>query len=523
MPKNLVDLSVSAPGFYGLNKQSSGELLPPNWATEAMNCVIDSSGRIAARKGYKNTHTTAISGSPDVRSIHEYIDGSGNTLIILAAGNAIYKVDGTSLTDISGTITTPTADNWHFVNFNGNCIGFQYNHAPIVITSVAGSFANITLSGTQQPTTNADNVTAAFGRLWTIDGTDLKYSDALIYGAWNGVFDLSTVWLSGMDKGVVVTEFNGHLVIFGERSIVVYNNPWDPSGSGTLDTTQMSLVENISGIGCISRDTVQHVGNDVVFLSSTGLRSLGRTIQEKSMPLRDLSKNNKDYLITALASLSLNNDAKGSYNQREGLYLLSIPNTVASTGIVLCFDMRSFLQDGSARVTEWDTYFPAMCTSINSVTYVGTAGWVSTYTGYRDNALSDGTGGSSFRMTYEGPWSDMSKEGRDVSSMLKIPKKIGLILYGLSDVTVSVKWAYDFNDSFSSRNITIPTSGSLAEFGIAEFGIAEFGGGAGYHKVNSSMSRTGRVIKFGLNVDVSGLEIALQQINIQAKIGKMVV
>ena len=96
MPKNLVDLSVSAPGFFGLNKQSSGELLPPNWATEAMNCVVDVSGRVAARKGTRHTHDTAISATPDVKTIHEYIDGSGNSLIILTAGNAIYKVSGTS-------------------------------------------------------------------------------------------------------------------------------------------------------------------------------------------------------------------------------------------------------------------------------------------------------------------------------------------------------------------------------------------------------------------------------------------
>ena len=53
----------------------------------------------------------------------------------------------------------------------------------------------------------------------------------------------------------------------------------------------MILADTVEGVGCIARDSVQHTGTDILFLSDSGVRSFGRTIQEKSMPMRDISKN----------------------------------------------------------------------------------------------------------------------------------------------------------------------------------------------------------------------------------------
>ncbi len=515
-----IPLNISAPGFMGLNTERKGGILPHTWCTRGDNCVIDKSGRVAARKGSRRTNTTTITSSPLVKSIHEYIDGNGNNIVICSAGNKIYSRTATTLTDISGTITLPTADNWNFVNYNKVCVGFQSGHSPIVLTTTGGIFADITLTGTQQPTSSTDNITAAYGRLWAIDGTDLKYSDSLTYTAWNNIFDLSTVWLSGMDEGVAVAEFNGQLIIFGKKSIIIYNNPWSPTGTGTLDTSLMTLVESIKGIGCIARDSIQHIGNDILFLSHTGVRSLSRTIQEKSMPLRDLSKNNKGELLIDVGGVVSLSDIKSAYNQAEGFYLLSLPNINNNTGITYYFDLRQILPDGSAKMMKWDTYFTAMSTDISNITFLGTAGYLNEYTNYKDNILSDGTGGSSYPLLYESPWTIIQE---DFQNYLKIPKRAGLILYGTSSTSIVFKWAFDFLDIFTSRSITIPISGALSEFGISEYGIGEFGGGGNYTNVTTNMSKSGRVIKFGIQLTVSGTEIAIQQISIQTKLGKMVI
>ena len=50
--KQLVSSSIAAPGFYGLNTQESSITLSSGYALQADNCVIDSEGRLGARKGY---------------------------------------------------------------------------------------------------------------------------------------------------------------------------------------------------------------------------------------------------------------------------------------------------------------------------------------------------------------------------------------------------------------------------------------------------------------------------------------
>ena len=63
----------------------------------------------------------------------------------------------------------------------------------------------------------------------------------------------------------------------------------------------MAVEDVIDGVGCISRDTVQDLGSDILFLSDTGVRSLGRVIQEKSAPMRDISRNVRDQLLNEVS------------------------------------------------------------------------------------------------------------------------------------------------------------------------------------------------------------------------------
>lgn len=529
MPQNLVPVRLSVPGSLGLNTQRKADLLPAQWATVAENCVFDDSGRLASRKGTQRINTTAVSGSPNVRAFHEYIDATGASIQIFAAGNKIYKVNGSSLVEITGTITTPTADKWKFVNFNGKCVGIQPSHAPIVLATTGGSFADIALTGTQQPTTSTSEILAAFGRLWVLDGTDLKYSDSLAETAWNGVFDLSTVWLSGMDVGVALAEFNGYLIVFGKNSIVVYSNPWVPTGGGGIDTSTMELIENLGGVGCLARDSVQPVGKDLVFLSYQGVRSLGRTIQEKSMPITVVSENVNDELVRlALGETPV--DISSAFSTSDRAYILSFP----TNNITYYIDMRSPLPDGSYRVTTWDTSFACMGVTQTKDVYFGKAGYLTKYTGYLDDVLSDGTGGSPYTMDFVSGWSDLSDINPQLSSLSKIPKKADFLILGGSGQTATLKWAYDFQDSFTLFLKDLPSSSS-AEWGLAEWGPQyvtgledpeslpndEWSGGLIFNHVKAPMSRKGLVLKLGFSVSINGDAVALQLLDFLLKIGRM--
>ena len=513
MPKNLIPTSVSAPAFYGLNSQRKADILPFQWATKAENCVIDDSGRIASRKGYKRANATVISASPDVKSVFEYIDSLGSTLTICAAGNKIYKLVGTTLTDITGTITTPTADNWKFANFNGKCVGFQDNHSPIVLSTIGGTFTNISVASGSAA---SNDVLAAFGRLWILDGSSLKYSALLDETHWStgaGSFDLSTVWMNGMDEPVALSEFNGHLIVFGRQSIAIWNNPWVPTGTGATDVANnMSLVENIGGVGCIARDSVQHIGTDILFLSSQGVRSLGRTIQEKSMPVNDISKNVNDDL-NRLAAVEITDDIKSAYVKNDGFYIVTLP----TAGVTYYFDLRSPLQDGSFKATQWDLSFDSLYVSSSDDLYAGNAGYLNRYEGYLDAVSSDGTGGTAYEMTYESGWNDL---GQQVAPMNKLPKKISTLMLGGAGQSIAIKWAFDYEDTFNSFSKTIP-SDDVAEWNIAEYNIGEYSGGLVYNRIKAPMSKSGQVIKFGINITINGAAVAIQQIDMYSKIGRM--
>ena len=141
----LYPLSIQAPGHFGLNKQRAEQSLGLEWATEATNCIVDDGGRLAARKGWSAVTTSAISGTPNIEALGEYIDIAGASTILSAAANKIYS-GTTTLTERTGTITTPTDDNWKFMNHNNKIYGFQGGHTPILGTG--GAFIDMSETGT---------------------------------------------------------------------------------------------------------------------------------------------------------------------------------------------------------------------------------------------------------------------------------------------------------------------------------------------------------------------------------------
>ncbi len=501
MPKGLVPLTVEAPGFYGLNTQQAGSILPPGWATELTNAVFDEIGRYACRNGSQHVNASAISGSPSVEAAHEFIDTDGTRVTIYAADNKIFKEVSGVLTDISGSITTPTANNWQFVNFNGRCHGFQAGHTPLKLDSAVSTCTDAT--GTQY---NGNMALAAYGRIWTVVGNTLHYTDLLSFDfASGGTFDLAKYWPNGTDTVEAIADFNGFLVVFGQESIIIYR--------GAEDVSTMSIVEGIGGIGCIARDSVQLIGKDLVFLSSTGIRSLGRTIKDESMPLTDISKNVRTDLLLDVG-LCDSTSIRSVYHKVDGFYLLSLPEA----GLSYLFDLKMPLPDQSWRVTTWDIAPSAMVYTEDLQLYIALYdGYVDKYTEYTDGALSDGTGGSSFVVDFEGVWNDF---GEDHSSYLKVLKEVNVLGSGTVGGSVIFKWAVDYQTTFHntplSFNLTPP-----AQYGIAQYGIDTYASTGDFERVRGPISKTGRVIKVGLRVVIDGNRFALQRVNVLAKIGRI--
>jgi len=474
MAEQFLTGSIAAPGFYGLNSQDSSIQLNAGFALQAYNCVIDKYGRIGSRKGWTKVNTSAAS-TGNFRAIYELVKDDGN-VVLSAANNKLYSGTTTltelavrNSTDTANLTYTITADNWQISGMpydtgaspSAHGILVQAGH-PLLVYHKLGATAHAHtgsyglqrlgdiathLPGTYTATTFTPNtVLTAFGRVWVADiASDRQtvyFSDLLNPAEWKtgtaGYLNISEV-VPNNDPIVALAEHNGFLVIFCQRHIVIYKNPVDPSA--------LQLEDIISGVGCFARDSVASVaGTDTMFLSQTGVQSLQRVIQEKSLPFRDVSKNVRDELINAAESETKEN-IKSVYYAKEAFYLLSFP----TSGFVYCFDTRGTLQDGSARVTKWSSLAPtAFCVTQARLLYLGRAGYIGNYAGHRDN-------GASYRMSYYTNYFDF-----DQPTTVKILKKINVVAIGGSAQPIVFKWGFDYAFNYSSEAVTL-VGGAVSE------------------------------------------------------------
>ena len=541
MASPLQTASIAAPGFFGLNTQESSITLSSGFALKAQNCVIDKYGRIGARRGWTPVNTTVntdLTSSNPVEFIFEVVTAGGTE--VLSAGNNKLFVGSTTMTTKtvrnatnSGDATyTITANDWQGAalsygdvnDFQPHVYLAQANH-PLLVwheLPVSGGGFDDHDSGTfgfqrvgdaaKLPTNHTTStfmpswVLSAYGRIWCggisgdtqtvyfsdlLAGTDFKNGSA-------GFLNLDEVLPNG-DPIVAAASHNGYIIFFGRRNIAIYANP--------LDTAALTLVEVISNVGCIARDSVQSIGTDILFLSDAGVRSLQRVIQEKSLPMRDVSKNVRDELMLYVSSEADLTKIKSIYYERDAIYLLSLP----ATKFVYCFDTRAPLQDGSLRVTIWDNIEPkAFVVTQNRELYIGKPGYIGKYFGHSDN-------NTAYRLQYFTNYFDF-----DASTSLKILKKIGWVLIGGTNQSVAVKWGFDYTEGYRATTYTLDTA-VVYEYNIGEYNIAEYSSGIVLDRFSINAGGSGTVMQLGLEADINGNPLSIQKIDVGIKQGKTLV
>ena len=506
MAQPLQSINLVAPAFKGINTEDSPLAQDPSFAEIADNAVIDKRGRIAARKGHNliTTNKTVL-GTATLRAIKEFKDDAGNTKVFSVGNNKIISGTTTLVDETPGSYTI-TADNWKMVNFNDKIYFFQRSYEPLVYDNAGGSVVKLsTVSGAAGVTSAiyGNEVLAAYGRLWTADfgadGSTIYWSDLLIGHDWSGgtsgSIDISKVWPDGHDQIVALAAHNGALIIFGKDSIVVYNGAEAPA--------TMALADTVAGVGCIDRDTVQYTGSDVLFLSHTGLKSFGRTVQEKSMPISSLS----DTITKDIINLLQNETEfyRSVYSPEEGFYLLSF----VGQNVTYCFDVRGTLENGAYRATRWPgTGFTSYGRLEDGTLYIGTTEGISEYDGYSDN-------GTKYRFKYYSPGLTFGDP-----SMLKRVKKIRPTLVGANSATVFLKWAYDFDTFYRTAEFTVGNQ-QPAFYNEDEFNVGEFTGGELTSRRAVNATGGGGVITIGLEADINGFALSLQEINVLVLKGKV--
>ena len=513
MSAPLQSQSISAPGFYGLNTQDSPLDLASGFALVASNCVIDQYGRIGARKGYTLVNSSSGNlGSNDVTVIHELVQTDGTLTVLFAGNSKLFKLGtANAVTELTygggGSAPTISANNWHCASLNGITYFFQSGHDPLIYDPAVSTTTYRRVSektGYLGTVPQANIVLSAFGRLWVAntatDKITITFSDLIAGHVWSGgttgTLDVSRVWPNGSDEIMGLAAHNDFLFIFGKRQILVYQ------GATTPATLQLS--DTVGSIGCIARDSIQSIGTDVIFLSDSGVRSLMRTIQEKSAPLRDLSKNVRSDLVSSLAVETLAN-LKSVYSEKNAFYLLTLPVTAQ----VFCFDTKMQLPDGAARVTKWDSITPTALYSLrNGDLYIGKKGYIGKYGSYLDNT-------STYRFSYFTNHADLGNQNQ-----ISVLKRIKTVVIGGSNQYVTIKWGFDFAANYLSGNAYIPEQQNY-EYGLAEYGVAEYSGGVLIKTLDVSASGAGKIVQTGYETTINGTQLSIQKIEIQSKNGKI--
>jgi hypothetical protein len=533
-------------GFLGLNTQEAGVTLESGYATRAINCVIDKSGRLGSRRGWSLLTTT-----PDglntsyVESMFEFIDVD-RSITILSAGNGKLFRGTTTLTQLpikgaeSGGVApdlspqpTFTGNRWQFAQLaegagydvpmygfavqkgNAALVYRRQNHTGAYIFQRIGDYGTKPSGVT---TFDPDCVLAAFGRIWTANitgATSTIYYSRLLDGAHytgtgSGLVDIASV-VGNNDEIVGLASHNGFLVVFCRNNIVIYQNPQTPT------TTDFALQDVITGVGCIGRDTIQNTGTDLIFMSKSGLRSLNRVISEKSSPMRELSANIRDDLISYLQNETANN-IKSVYFEREAFYLLLLP----ALQQIIYFDLRTQLPNGGARATAWVGLRPkAFLATSDKQLYLGMPGGIATYAGYTDN-------GSSYRLEYFSQNTDFGSP-----YALKLLKKAKVIMIATGTQDVILKYGFDYKTTYSARTYAKDFLGASSEYNIAEYNddnpatqpanpLYYYSSGLAIAEVDLNLGGSGKILQFGIEVPIDGAPVSLQQMTVYVKLGKTV-
>ena len=504
-------------GINGLNTQANPTTLDPSWLTKADNIVLRESGRISFRKGLKQNVLANTDGTASAALKIGAIAEVGSTTFA-SVGTKMYTVDFTSPdTPWTSSFTAGTASDLQFVNFNTGLYGFQTGNPPIKYTS--NTWAVMTTKPAGVTTFDPSCGMGYYGRNWVGGISEEKdvmyYSDTLQGDDWTthtvGSIDLKTVW--GTDEIIAIAPFYGKLVIFGKNNIVIYNNPDDP--------TNMALDEVIRGVGCASRDSVQAVADDLLFLSNTGLRSLARTTEKDKVPLTDFSVNIKDTLIR---NISQSSNVKSTYVESEGVYVMSF----VDLNITYIFDLKHVTPTQSPRVTTWsfDSDREPSClayTESKGFLLGQQKGSIATYEGYFDKDYSGSSvyTSHSYTGTFSTIWIDLGN-----SVMASLLKKMKAIINGGAGTNVGVKWYKDFSQTPSktqSFQLNPTSSGAVALFGASTslYGASKYTPIYGLKEYNIPLTGSAKHLQIEMAAETNGYVASLQDMTLLYKQGKI--
>ena len=566
MPQPQQNLSLTAPAFQGVNTEDSPLSQDITFAAEADNAVIDQLGRLGSRKGfrtYASSYDTSALTPPAgwdffEAKAHSMCHSSGLKPVVgfeiewfdVVASNPVslgttyhfglVSLTGSTVKFLSGPHDSLNSMKGQIVAFDGPN-GSEYyvlpgpNEPMLVIDPVGETVSVLSLDGgfiapqddggVISTDLAGDVACAAYGRLWVsgVDGNKQRiYYSSLENPYWwydgratpaqsqntGGIIDVSQYWPNGRDEVVGIVAHNNMLVVFGRNSILLYGNPvGDPAAIGGI-----FLQDAIDGMGLVNRDAITSTGNDVLFVDDTGVRSLGRSIQEQSVAIGDLTANVRTEFTRKVQGTADLSSITLTYWPQEGFTVCNF----ADEGFAYIVDNRRPSSTGGSRVTTWSNVRFDRSLHVedgsDDLVLMGSREThaLYEYVGYRD-LVSE-----TYKMTYK---SNPIGFGDNVRQ--KFPKRMDVTVVSRDNPTAATaRWG--FGDELKYSKALDITATIPAFWGSAQYGISNYGAGAESvkrYRVNTKGS--GALVVLGVDAVIDGGFFSMQELNIQTLLGRI--
>ena len=562
MAQQQQNISISAPGFQGINTEDSPLQQEPGFASVADNCIIDAFGRVGSREAFGSYTDTddipydvAAQATTETKQFKQigggFIGDEFFTIVIvshiqyssvgvvLAEDNYIAKVVGQAVINLPFPALQDerNLNNAKILAFNDDIYIFSKGNEALrfdglTVELLFGGTVDVDYipptddTGVLAVEMDGEIATAAYGRLWVSgvnnDYNTVYYSDLLIGDQWydgravpidtqntGGIIDVSQYWPQGADRITGIVAHNGLLVIFGRHSILIYgsgNNFADPADIGGL-----VLQDTITNLGLVNRDAVVATGSELMYVDDSGVRSLGRTIQEKSVPLGNMTQNVKGQLQAVIATEN---------EQDISLFFMPDKNLVvcqlAGTQQAYVMNVLQPAVNGAMKITRWtDTKF-------NRGFYVEEGGDSYTLLAGKD------TGGV---LKYESyiEWDDepyLMKYASNIftfgdSLVQKFVKQVDFTIISTQiDAPAVVRWGYSGTlDYWANKIITaqVPALYNIDSFTHATFSPAL----STLKRYRTNTKGSGALVRVGFEGNINGNSMSIQEINIQTLLGRI--
>jgi hypothetical protein len=236
--------------------------------------------------GYNKFIDSAITGSGAVQAL-AIVQQDGNEKVIAARSGTYYIADATDATPAWSSLATAPNTNfskarqarYNFNNAYKICFVDGVNF-PAYFDRTANTLTYLTSSATNDSVEGASHVCLFKSTLFFGVGTELVFTAPYSADDLDPANGAGSISVGSDITGLIV--FRDQLIIFAVDKIMRL------TGSSSADFVMSAVTEDL---GCLSTDTIQEVGADVMFLGPDGLRTLSSTDRIGDFGIDVASKN----------------------------------------------------------------------------------------------------------------------------------------------------------------------------------------------------------------------------------------